>query len=160
MQMKFKHSKKPMAEINVVPYIDVMLVLLVIFMITAPMLTQGVSVELPKAQANIIDNEAQEPIILTVDDKGEYFLNIAEHSEKAMTLEQIGVRVAAELQLDKAAGSKRLVMVKGDKAINYGAVVRAMVLLQQAGAKSVGLMTEPPADVNLAKRLTPKVERG
>jgi biopolymer transport protein TolR len=158
--MKLKRRKKPMAEINIVPYVDVMLVLLVIFMITAPMLTQGVSVELPKASANTIDSEEQEPIIVSVDSKGQYYLNIAEHPEKAKTKEQIGVRVAAELQLAKVAGSKRTVLVKGDKNVDYGTVVAAMVLLQQAGAKSVGLMTETPSEVSLANGLLPDKMRG
>ena len=158
--MKYKTRKKPMAEINVVPYVDVMLVLLVIFMITAPMLTQGVQVELPKAQANLIDSESEEPVILTVDSKGNTFLNIAEHPEKPMSKQAIAVRVAAELQLAKASGNKRQVLVKGDTQINYGAVVEAMSILQQAGAKSVGLMTEAPESVDLAAGLKPKEQRG
>ena len=134
--------KKPMAEINVVPYIDVMLVLLVIFMITAPLLTQGVKVSLPKAQANAISDNNQ-PIIVSVNAKGQYFLNIANNPNKPIAAQALATRVAAELQLAKQAHKRRLVLIKGDHNVDYGKVVRAMVLLQHAGAKSVGLMTTP-----------------
>lgn len=145
MQVNRRRNKRnaPMTEINVVPYIDVMLVLLIIFMITTPMLTQGVKIDLPKAESQSISTEQQEPIILTVDAKGEYFLNIATDPSKAMDAESIATRVAAEIQLDKERTSKRTILVKGDKQVDYGKVVYAMVLLQQAGAESVGLMTDP-----------------
>ncbi len=141
--MRTRIKKKPMAEINVVPYIDVMLVLLVIFMITTPMLTQGVKIDLPNAAAQALDEKQQTPIILTVDAKGNYFLNVAEHPDLIIAPPAVATRVAAELALAKQTGQQRQVLVKGDQNVDYGKVVQAMVLLQQAGAGSVGLMTQP-----------------
>lgn len=143
MQTMRKNRKRAIAEINVVPYIDVMLVLLLIFMITAPLLTEGVQVNLPQAQAKTLSKEQQDPIILSVDDKGLYYLNISEHPEEPMEQNTIANLVAAELSVAEQAGQKRAVMVKGDQAVDYGKVVQAMVILQAAGAKSVGLITAP-----------------
>lgn len=159
--MQSRKIRKPVSEINVVPYIDVMLVLLVIFMITTPLLTQGVKVELPQAQAETIEAQEQEPIIVSVNEQGEYFLNISEQPNKAMSGEQLATRVAAEIQLAKMAQQTRPVLVKGDNSVNYGKVVQAMVLLQKAGAKSVGLMTKPAEPLpDLADRLKPQHLRG
>ena len=140
MHQSFKG--RPMAEINVVPYIDVMLVLLIIFMITAPLLTQGVTVDLPQASSESLPQEDQQPVVVTVDIDGKYFVNISDNPKQSMVPEQIMVRVAAELQLNP----KRSVLVRGDSHVDYGKVVTAMVLLQQAGAKSVGLITENPPE--------------
>ena len=140
---KRRNRKKPMAEINVVPYIDVMLVLLMIFMITAPLLTQGVHVSLPQASAKTLTPDNQLPIIVTVDKKGEYFLNIAKKPRKALNAEQLNDAVGIALGRAKQKNQKRDVYVRGDKAVDYGTVVKAMVLLQQAGAKDVGLITKP-----------------
>lgn len=128
------------AEMNVVPYVDVMLVLLVIFMVTTPLLTEGVEVALPKAQANVISSEEQTPIVLSVNAKGEYYLNIADNPKAPISKEDILHRVAAQLKNDP----DRKVLVKGDEHVDYGAVIHAMVLLQAAGAESVGLLTENP----------------
>lgn len=141
-----RNRKKAIAEINVVPYIDVMLVLLLIFMITAPLLTEGVQVKLPEAQAKTLSKDQQEPIVVSVDEQGLYYLNISEHPEMPMEPNDIATRVAAELALAKEAGKERSVMVKGDRSVDYGKVVRAMVILQAAGAKSVGLVTAPGGD--------------
>jgi biopolymer transport protein TolR len=130
---------RPVSEINVVPYIDVMLVLLVIFMITAPLLSQGVDVNLPVADSKPIDTREQEPLIVTVDRQGQYYLNIAEDAETAIDHQTLVARVAAYLRLHP----KTPVLVRGDEDVNYGAVVVAMGLLQKAGAESVGLMTRP-----------------
>ena len=138
-----RQRKRPIAEINVVPYIDVMLVLLIIFMITAPLLSQGVKVDLPQAKAESLDPREQEPIILTVDAKGQYYLNVSSQPDKPQTPQQIATRVAAELTIAKQQNQKRSVLVKGDNSVHYGQVVQAMVLLQHAGAESVGLMTSP-----------------
>lgn len=135
--------RRPMSEINVVPYIDVMLVLLIIFMITAPLLTQGVEVDLPEASAEPLPPNKLEPIVLTVDAAGRYYLNIGEKPDAAIEPQMIRVTVA------KALKSKPdlPVIVKGDRKVAYGEVVTAMSLLQEAGAPKVGLMTEPaPAD--------------
>jgi len=130
--------KRPMAEINVVPYIDVMLVLLVIFMITAPLLTQGVKVDLPQAKAKQIKAQKQEPIIVSVDARGNYFLNIAPHPDRPLAARTLTDQISAEIKRHR----QRQVLVKGDKHVDYGKVVQAMVLLQQAGADQVGLMTQ------------------
>lgn len=131
--------KRPMSEINVVPYIDVMLVMLVIFMITAPLLNQGVDVELPQAEAEPISGEQQDPLVLTVDAEGRYFLNIGGDPEVAIDAETLVVRTAAVLR----RRPKVSVLVRGDANVEYGLVVAAMSLLQQAGAARVGLVTEP-----------------
>lgn len=142
---------RAIAEINVVPYIDVMLVLLVIFMITAPLLNQGVQIDLPKATAKVLDSKQQEPLIVSINQKGQYFLNVSNQPDKAIEPEQLATRVAAELVIAKQAGIQRQVLVKGDRHSHYGQVVQAMVLLQNAGAETVGLMTEQPETV-VAKR--------
>ncbi len=135
-------SKNPIAEINVVPYIDVMLVLLVIFMITAPILTQGVTVDLPKAESQAVKTTDKEPIIVSVNAEGEYFLNVDQNPDMPMTAENLMVRVAAELALAKESGQTVNVLVKGDQGVPYGRVVLAMSALKQAGAEQVGLVTD------------------
>lgn len=130
-----------MSEINVVPYIDVMLVLLVIFMVTAPLLTQGVRVDLPQTQAQAIQQSDSEPLILTVDATGRYYLNVGEDPLEPLTTEILTTRVQAALQLEP----QRRVLVRGDDSVSYGEVVHAMALLQQAGARGVGLITRSPS---------------
>ena len=132
--------KRPMAEINVVPYIDVMLVMLVIFMITAPLLTQGVKIDLPEATAQPIDESDKEPLVVSVDVSGNLFLNVGEAPEEPVAAETLVQTVAAVLRRQP----QKSVLVRGDHAVDYGAVVSAMVLLQQAGVPNVGLVTEPP----------------
>jgi biopolymer transport protein TolR len=140
-----KNSKrKSMAEINVVPYIDVMLVLLVIFMITAPLLSQGVNVELPKAQAKALTQQ-REPIIVSINAQGEYFLNTFSSPDRPINQEILKSEVTKELSNAKQKNEARSVFVKGDKRVDYDKVMQAMVLLQQAGAESVGLITQDPS---------------
>jgi biopolymer transport protein TolR len=136
------NEDKPVAEINIVPYVDVMLVLLVIFMITAPLLTQGVIVELPQAAAKVLEEQPTQPLILSVDRTGNYFLNIGDKPTSPLMPKEIASRVSAEL----ARTPKRQVLVRGDENVSYGQVVEAMVLLQEAGAPSVGLITSPLED--------------
>lgn len=137
-------SKKPiLSEINVVPYIDVMLVLLVIFMITAPLLTQGVNVNLPQAKANALSTKDKTPIIVSVNSRGEYFLNLSTHPTESITPQELMTQVSAYLLLAKQQHQSRPVYVKGDRNVNYGSVIKAMVMLQKAGADNVGLITEP-----------------
>jgi biopolymer transport protein TolR len=138
--MSRRHSKKPIAQINVVPYIDVMLVLLVIFMITAPLLTQGVQVELPQASAEPLNSQDDEPLVVSVDSRGLLYINIGGDDKTPTSAEDIQLRVAAVLRNNP----KKPVMVRGDKSVDYGSVIEAMVLLQAAGAPSVGLITESP----------------
>lgn len=134
--------RKPMSEINVVPYIDVMLVLLVIFMITAPLITQGVKVELPQADAEPLSEESEAPLVISVNRMGELFLNVGDNKESPLDDEPLMLRVAAVLKHKP----KTPVMVRGDAQVDYGRVVHAMVLAQAAGAPSVGLVTEPPEE--------------
>jgi biopolymer transport protein TolR len=137
-------KKRPIAEINVVPYIDVMLVLLVIFMITTPLLNQGVNVNLPEAKAASLTPKDKEPLIVSVDVQGNYYLNVAEKPTQPLDPNAIFDRVRSEINYAKQQGQEQPVFVKGDSQVNYGKIMTAMVLLQQAGAKSVGLITQPP----------------
>lgn len=138
--------ERPISEINVVPYIDVMLVLLVIFMITAPMLSQGVTVDLPKAASQTLAPTDREPIIVSVNQEGTYFLNISSTPADPIEPSALTVRVAAELELAKQSNQKLNVLVKGDQGVAYGKVVQAMALLKQAGAEQVGLLTDSTND--------------
>ncbi|PCH85444.1 MAG: protein TolR [Piscirickettsiaceae bacterium] len=128
-----------MAEINVVPYIDVMLVLLIIFMITAPLIQQGVQVDLPQANAEVLPDEADDPLIVTVDKQGQYFLDVGENTDEPISTEDMQIKVAAVLRNKP----KTPVMIRGDKNVPYGDVINAMTSLQAAGVPSIGLMTDP-----------------
>jgi len=132
-------GRRLMGEINVVPYIDVMLVLLIIFMITAPLLTQGVKVTLPHAGAEPLEAQQLKPLVLSIDRQGCLYLNIGGDPRTALDAQTVSARATAALRSNPA----RAVLVKADATIAYGRVVEAMVLLQQAGAKQVGLVTEP-----------------
>ncbi|MEH6579101.1 MAG: protein TolR [Amphritea sp.] len=133
-----KKKRKLNSEINVVPYIDVMLVLLIIFMITTPMLTQGVNVELPQASADPVDTQDNEPVIVTVDKEGLFYIDVGGDATEAVDAEVVYERVSKVLN----SNPKKLVLVRGDKGVDYETVVRLMTLLQEAGAPSVGLVTE------------------
>lgn len=135
-----RFRKRRMSEINVVPYIDVMLVLLVIFMVTAPMLTEGVQVELPQTFAKTMAKDQEEPVVVSVDAKGQYYINIGDNTDKPLSTEDLVTRVAAVMRHRPGQG----VYIKGDKSVNYGAVVTIMAQLQKAGVARVGLMTETP----------------
>jgi biopolymer transport protein TolR len=132
--------KKPMAEINVVPYIDVMLVMLVIFMVTAPLLTQGVKVDLPQADARPVEDKDQEPLVVTVDAGGKLYLNIGDDPQQPLDDETLLQRIGA---VHRRQPGKQ-VLVRGDHSVDYGTVIRALVLLQQADIPKVGLVTDPP----------------
>ncbi|RUO27117.1 protein TolR [Aliidiomarina minuta] len=138
--MPKRRKRRPMAEINVVPYIDVMLVLLIIFMITAPLITQGVDVDLPRAQAEALDEDDRPPLIASIDAEGRYYLNQGDDPDEAMSAVDLATLVAAHLQNEPNTP----VVVKGDGAVPYNEVVQLMVLLQRAGVPSVGLMTRSP----------------
>lgn len=135
-------KRKLMGEINVVPYIDVMLVLLIIFMITAPLLTQGVKVDLPDAGAEALDPQMlkkHEPLVLSVDSQGRLYLSIGSNKDRPIDEATVVARASAVLRRD----AETPVLVKADQNVAYGRVVTAMVLLQQAGAKKVGFITDP-----------------
>jgi biopolymer transport protein TolR len=133
-------KRKLMGEINVVPYIDVMLVLLIIFMITAPLLTQGIKVDLPDAGAEPLDPQMEsQPLVLSVDKQGKLYLSIGRDKDRPIDEATVVSRAAAVLRRD----AETPVLVKADESVSYGRVVTAMVLLQQAGAKKVGFITDP-----------------
>ena len=139
--MRQRIRKRPMSEINVVPYIDVMLVLLVIFMITAPLLSQGVKVDLPKVPSKLLQTEQnKEPVIINVDATGNFFINYGEDQDKPITAEDLANRVNALLKYQPGIP----VLVGSDASVPYGRVVGLMALLQSAGVPSVGMITEPP----------------
>jgi biopolymer transport protein TolR len=135
--------RRLMGEINVVPYIDVMLVLLIIFMITAPLLAEGIRVELPKAGAQPIPPEMlkdSKPIVLTIDQAGRLFLNYGGKDDEPIDAATVESRAAAVLRRNP----ETTVLVRGDYRVAYGEVVGAMTILQRAGAAKVGFITQPP----------------
>lgn len=137
--MNRRKKGKLIAEINVVPYIDVTLVLLIVFMVTAPLLMQGVEVDLPQAPAEPIDKQKDEPLIVSIKRDGSLYINLGGKPEAAVALEVITDRV------DKILKQKpdTPVLVWGDENVPYGEVVKLMTALQGAGAPGVGLVTEP-----------------
>ncbi|MBQ0711928.1 MAG: protein TolR [Porticoccus sp.] len=137
---KTKHKRRLVAEINVVPYIDVMLVLLIVFMVTAPLLMQGVKVELPKAPSAPLENKDQEPLIVSVKADGSYYVDLGNGKNVQEPLPSIIEKVTKILRQQP----KTPVLVWGDARVDYGEVVTLMSELQNAGAPSVGLVTEPP----------------
>ncbi|PCH60637.1 MAG: protein TolR [Gammaproteobacteria bacterium] len=137
-----RHKRKPpMSDINVVPYIDVMLVLLIIFMVTAPLLQQGVEVDLPEVAANPIEGDADDidNLVVSVDAEGNYYLNTGDGADQPKLSDEIEKYVATVLRNKP----ETKVMLRGDKNASYGMVMAAMVLLQQAGVSSVGFLTDP-----------------
>jgi len=126
------------AEINVVPYIDVVLVLLIVFMITAPLLTQGVKVDLPQAPSTPIDKN-EEPLIVSIKRDGSLYINLGKDDKKAVAVDVIQQQVINVLKTKPETP----ILVWGDRSVDYGKVVTLMTQLQAAGASSVGLVTEP-----------------
>lgn len=134
-----RNRKRLMGEINVVPYIDVMLVLLVIFMVTAPLLTQGVKVDLPQSASSPVEQSQQEPLVVSVDRAGALFFNSGGDDDEPIDGQTLQVRIAAQMRINP----NQPVYVRGDKEVPYGRVVEAMALIQKAGVASVGLLTQP-----------------
>ena len=143
-QSSLSRRRKPMSDINVVPYIDVMLVLLVIFMVTAPMFNQGVQVDLPQAPSEPIKDfmEQDEPFIVSVDQLGKIYVNKSSNPERPMSLDEFRQFAPGML----AQESNRQAYVKGDQNVMYGRVVEVMVALQNAGVPSVGLISQPESE--------------
>ena len=137
--MRHRIRKRPMSEINVVPYIDVMLVLLVIFMITAPLLSQGVKVDLPRVPSEPMPHTDKEPVVISIDNSGNFFINYGDNQDKPIDAQALVNRVAALIKYQP----KLPVYVKGDNQVAYGRVVEVLALLQAAGVDGVGLVTEP-----------------
>ena len=134
-----KHKRRLVAEINVVPYIDVMLVLLIVFMVTAPLLMQGVKVELPNAPSAPLGKNDRDPLIVSIKADGTFYLDLGNGRNMVEPLTSIIKKVKKVLRQEP----KTSVLVWGDASVRYGSVVRLMSDLQNAGAPSVGLVTEP-----------------
>ena len=135
------------AEINIVPYIDVMLVLLVIFMMTTPIIEQGVEVDLPQADAKMVDYAEQQPTVITIDKQGEYYINSL-HDVASAEMDE-GENVSLSVAVGRVIGRLQTypemkVFVRGDKDVDYGSVVQLMALMQQSGVDKVGIVTETP----------------
>jgi biopolymer transport protein TolR len=140
--MSRKKERRLMGEINVVPYIDVMLVLLIIFMITAPLLTQGISVDLPAVGAELLDPDLlreNEPLVLSVDREGKFYLNISDDPDAPVDEQTVIDTTAAVIRRN----AETPVLVKADENVPWGRLARGMVLLTQAGAANVGMITDP-----------------
>jgi biopolymer transport protein TolR len=138
-----RNRRAPMSEINIVPYIDVMLVLLMVFMLTTPLLNQSVPVQLPKETSQALQANQKNPIMVTVNQSGDFYLNIASHPEKAIDQTQMNTLVSAAIAKAKDNHESLPVFVRGDSQASYGQIVKAMVILQNAGADHVGLVTQP-----------------
>ena len=137
--MRHRTRKRPISDINVVPYIDVMLVLLIIFMIIAPLLSQGVRVDLPQVPSEPMPPTDKEPVVISVDADGNFFINYGDNQDKPITASTLANRINALIKYQPGIP----VYVKGDNNVSYGRVVELMALLQSAGVDGVGLVTEP-----------------
>ena len=134
--------RRPMADINVTPMVDVMLVLLVVFMVTAPMLATGVSVSLPKVQAEQMPTENQRPLVVTIDKDGGVYLGMEDTPVELKDL-------APQLMALAENNVEKRVYVRADEMVANGVVVKVLALLQTAGFRNVGL----PVDPNVARRI-------
>jgi biopolymer transport protein TolR len=139
--MRARKKRKLKNEINVVPYIDVMLVLLIIFMVTAPLLNLGVEIELPQSNARPVETQ-KDPVVVEVSEDGRYFLTLQGATAEEIDAESLVAKVGAFVRQNPEVQ----VMVAGDRRTDYGTVYQGMVLLQEAGVSKVGLMSKPSAD--------------
>jgi len=136
-----RNRRKPMSEINVVPYIDVMLVLLVVFMVTAPLLTQGVALELPEVVSKPLSVKDEETAVtVSVKADGSYYIDIGSEPDKPVSLKFISERISKIMRVKPSTS----VLIRGDKSVDYGTVVQLMTVLQAAGVPNLGLVSEPP----------------
>ena len=133
-----RKRRKLMAQINVVPYIDVMLVLLIIFMVTAPLLNLGVDIQLPQSAAKAIQND-KEPVVVSVNETGQLFLTLGAAKRDPIDADTLVKKISAFVRQNPQVP----VMVAGDQRADYGKIYQAMVLLQSAGVPKVGLMSQP-----------------
>ncbi len=140
MESSYRRKRRPVAEINLVPYIDVMLVLLIIFMITAPTLQQGIEVRLPQVEASAVETKSELPLVAVIDAKGQYFLEYPNKISAPLNIVKIKNKIADYLEDHPRAQ----VLIKADTDIHYGQVVSLMADLQALGLDSIGLITEQP----------------
>ncbi len=136
MAFETRSQNSSISQINVVPLVDVMLVLLVIFMVTAPILQQGVSVQLPQAKAGALSGE-EEQLVVTIDKKGVVYLN-----DNAIRIDQLGSKLEAVVRLKP----DKQVFLRADRSVPYGEVVRVMAAVKSAGVQSLGMITELPTE--------------
>lgn len=136
-----RRGKRLMAEMNVVPYIDVTLVLLIIFMVTAPLVTQGVKVDLPQAPSEVVQTSEKEPVIVSIDAGGDIYVDLGEKPEASIDEETLIARLAGVNKYRPGTDF----LVRGDAGVPYGRIVEVMALMQSAGVKNVGLLTQPPS---------------
>jgi len=134
-----RFQKKRMSEINVVPYIDVMLVLLVIFMVTTPLLTEGFRVQLPEAKARAIKKSEQKPIVISIDERGRLYINLGESPNKPVQAKTLVARVVAR----RKQYPDLPILIQGDVNADYGKVINAMAILNRAGVDNFSLVTNP-----------------
>lgn len=137
-----RNRRRPMAEINMVPYIDVMMVLLVIFIVTAPLISQGVKLDLPQADAKPQPSEESPPVVIHIDQFGDIYVDLGDANPELVDQQQLFERLQSALRADMDLQ----VMLRADQSVSYGRIVDAMVAAQAAGAPSVGLVTQPPLD--------------
>lgn len=146
-----RKRRRLMNEINVVPFIDVMLVLLIVLMMTAPLLSQGIHVDLPKTQSKNVSNAHTVPLIVSVDQQGRYYVNLSPQPSAPMSAQKVVNFVAAKLKVAHQQNNKLPVFVKGDQNARYGQVAQLMALLKRAGSHQVGLLTHPLSSSSSAK---------
>jgi len=142
METMVRKKRKPMADINVVPYIDVMLVLLIVFMVTAPLLNQGIEVDLPQANNEPLDiDENLETLVVSITSNGEYFLSIGATGEdrQSVTLDTVGEQVSRII----GANPQIQVLVEGDASADWGAMINLITTLQQSGVSNPNFITQP-----------------
>lgn len=139
-EIKVHPKRRLVADINVVPYIDVMLVLLVVFMVTAPMMTQGIAVDLPKTNSQPVNLKDEEPVIISVNAQGQYFINVGDNKQSASSLDTVKGHVA-RIHRNKP---ETLFLIEGDEQVAYGKVVTLMAAVQAVGVEKLGMITEPP----------------
>ncbi len=139
---KGRKRRGPMSEINVVPYIDVTFVLLMIFMITAPLVQTGVDVDLPQADAAAVDLKNEPPVIVSIKKSGEFYIDVGDRQDEPVSEQDLSERVTTIMRKNP----KAQIYVRGDHAVEYGKIVLVMAALKNAGAPKVGLMTTPPPD--------------
>ncbi len=137
-----RKRRGPMSEINVVPYIDVTFVLLMIFMITAPLVQTGVDVDLPQADSASVDLKDEPPVIISIKKDGAFYIDIGDRQDEAVDQDILYTRVAAVLRNNP----KAQIYVRGDHTVEYGKIVQVMAAVKAAGAPKVGLMTTPPPE--------------
>lgn len=136
-------TNKRIAEINVVPYIDVLLVLLIIFMVTIPLMNQSVSINLPKASTKLTDQIKSIPVILSIDNERKLSLNVHKDNKEYLTADEVVQIVAAHLKIATERKEVKSIMIRGDGAVDYQSILHGIMLLKEAGAPNVGLMTKP-----------------